>query len=171
MNSPEPCSPPSVLPYTDTKPQGAADFFFAINATFRFVISKFGTEGWVEYLRDMAREYYRPVWHAWKVGGLDAVARYLVQSFEAEPDAVFAVRRDKKSVVLDVVECPAIKHLRKDGRIIVPEFCQHCYFQYSEMARLAGFHMRLEGGNGACRQTFSSEALPPQDMKLIADAK
>ena len=82
------------------------------------MISKFGTEGWVEYLRDMAREYYRPVWHAWKAGGLDAVARYLVQSFEAEPDAVFAVRREKESVVLDVVECPAIKHLRKDGRIM-----------------------------------------------------
>ena len=30
------------LPYTDTKPVGAADFYFAINATFRFVLNKLG---------------------------------------------------------------------------------------------------------------------------------
>jgi len=33
------------LPYTDTKPVGAADSYFAINATFRFVLNKFGIEG------------------------------------------------------------------------------------------------------------------------------
>ena len=33
----------SELPYTDTKPQGSADFYFAINATFRY--------------RDRSREY------------------------------------------------------------------------------------------------------------------
>ena len=33
------------LPYQDTKPQGAADFYFAINATFRFIHARLGRVG------------------------------------------------------------------------------------------------------------------------------
>ena len=32
----------SPLPFTDTKPTGAADFYFAINATFRFIQKRLG---------------------------------------------------------------------------------------------------------------------------------
>ena len=39
----------SILPYTDTKPVGAADFYFAINATFRFLLNRFGIEGLRRY--------------------------------------------------------------------------------------------------------------------------
>jgi len=35
----------SALPYTAAKPVGAADFNFAINATFRFILRRFGREG------------------------------------------------------------------------------------------------------------------------------
>ncbi len=159
------------LPYTDTKPQGAADFYFGINATFRFVLARTGKDGWIAYIREMAREYYRPVWKSWQSGGLDAVARYLQDAFDAEPDAEFSVRKEGGAVVLEVTGCPAIKHLRKGNRCIVPEFCQHCYYQYSEMASQAGLHMRLDGGNGACRQTFSKAEPAPQDMGKIAVAQ
>ena len=159
------------LPYRDTKPQGAADFYLAINATFRFILDRLGYEGWVTYVEDMARDYYRPVWEQWRHGGLDAVAAYFDEAFRVEPGAVYDVRRDADAVVLTVHECPAIKHLRNSGRTIVPEYCRHCYIQCSTMAEQAGLHMRLKGGNGSCRQTFTRTEPPPQDMNDIEVAQ
>jgi len=157
----------SPLPYRDTKPQGAADFYFAINATFRFLIKKRGHSGWVGYLRDLATEYYRPVWTAWRGGGLPSVAAYLQAAFEAEPEARFKVVETRENVILHVIECPALKHLKASGREIVPEFCQHCYHQFGTMASNAGLHMRLCGGNGSCTQTFSRVAPPEQNLREI----
>jgi hypothetical protein len=161
--------PSGVLPFQDTKPQGAADFYFAINATFRFLISKLGHDGWCRYLDDMAESYYRPVWKAWQKDGLGAVASYLKEFFAAEPGAETQVETFDDCVVLDVRVCPAIKHLRDHGREIVPEFCQHCYFHGQGMASRAGMVMRLEGGAGSCRQTFyaSPADAPDQEMKKI----
>lgn len=151
----------SPLPYRDTKPQGAADFYFAINATFRFIADKLGQAGWADWLRDMATEYYRPVWESWRRGGLDAVARYLGAAFAAEPGAVYEIRREPEKVVLEIRECPAIKHLRAHGRGIVPFYCQHCQHQFGKMAELAGLSMSLRGGNGDCTQTFSTRRVEP----------
>jgi hypothetical protein len=157
------------LPYTDTKPQGAADFYFAINSTFRFIIRHSGLQGWHRYLDAMAENYYRPVWMQWKERGLSAVAAYLREFFAAEPGAETVVEVFGDSIVLDVRVCPAIKHLREHGREIVPEFCQHCYFQGEGMASRAGMAMRLEGGDGSCRQTFYADpaSVPAQDMEKI----
>ena len=64
----------SPLPYTDTKPQGSADFYYATNATFRFLLARLGEEGWRRYLCDLGRDYFSPVNRAWRAGGLPAVA-------------------------------------------------------------------------------------------------
>jgi hypothetical protein len=157
----------SPLPYQDNKPQGSADFYFAVNATFRFLLKKRGVSGWISYLRDMATDYYRPVWTAWREDGLPAVATYLQAAFDAEPQAKFEIVETKETVTLRVIECPALKHLKSAGREIVPEFCQHCYHQYGTMASNAGLHMRLRGGNGSCTQTFSRVAPAEQNLNEI----
>jgi hypothetical protein len=169
MSSPDPRNP---LPYTDTKPVGAADFYFVINATFRFVLQKFGTEGLRRYWSELGSHYFAPVSEKWKQSGLPAVAAYWKAFFAAEPQAEVRVQLDGSSVLLDVKVCPAIHHLRKHGREIVPCFCQHCYFVSDAMARSAGFTARVEGGNGSCCQTFqpASEAIAPQDLSLIREA-
>ena len=70
MKHPIPMTPnPGPLPYTDTKPVGAADFYFAINATFRFVLGSFGMEGLRRYWTDLGTQYYAPV-----VGALETRA-------------------------------------------------------------------------------------------------
>ena len=51
--------PGSPLPYTDTKPQGSADFYYAINATFRFILARRGEDGWRRYLADLGRDQLR----------------------------------------------------------------------------------------------------------------
>lgn len=162
----------SELPYTDTKPQGSADFYFAINATFRYLLARQGHDGWRRYLEEMGRGYFAPVNRQWAQGGLNAVARYWRAFFAAEPGAVVEVGERPDRVELHVRECPAIKHLRAGGREIVREYCQHCYYLGTARAEAAGLTMRLRGGNGSCCHTFArpQAGLPPQDMKQIKEA-
>ena len=164
---------PSPLPYTDTKPQGSADFYYAINATFRFLIARLGLDGWRRYLTEMGRGYFDPVNRQWTAGGLGAVARYWRAFFAAEPGASVEVVEQPDRVEVRVQRCPAIHHLRTGGREIVREYCQHCYFLGAARAEAAGLTMRLEGGNGSCRHTFAlpSALLPPQRMQEIAEAR
>ena len=160
------------LPHADTKPVGAADFYFAINATFRFVLKKFGIEGLRRYWSDLGARYFAPVTARWNAGGLQAVAGYWRAFFSAEPGSDVEVSADNASVTVNIRVCPAIAHLRKGGREIVPSFCQHCYFIGEAMAAPAGLTVRVEGGNGSCRQTFLRRAAvsAPQDLARIKEA-
>ena len=160
------------LPYTDTKAVGAADFYTAINATFRFVFGRFGREGLLRYWREMGAKYHAPVSEKWRAGGLVVVAAYWKAFFDAEPGAEVMIHTDADSVCVKVSVCPAIRHLRAQGREIVPFFCQQCHFVSDAMAAPAGLTVRLNGGNGSCEQRFMKQSaeLAPQRMEDIATA-
>jgi hypothetical protein len=150
---PDPAPAPE-LPYPDTKPAGAADFYVAINATFRFIAARFGREGLLRYWEDLGRRYYAPVSDRWRGGGLQAVAAYWSAFFNAEPGAEVEVTQTENEVRVEVRTCPAIRHLREHRRVILPEFCQHCYFVTQAIGSGAGIEARVAGGNGCCSQTF-----------------
>jgi hypothetical protein len=160
------------LPYADSKAKGAADFYFAINATFRFILGKLGVEDLRRFWTGLGHNYFAPVTEAWKRGGMEAAAVYWKAFFAAEPGAEVEVVSANDSVILDVKVCPAIHHLRKHQREIVPCFCQHCYYVSEAMAEPAGMTVRIEGGNGSCRQTFlrRDASIPPQDLSAIKEA-
>ena len=162
----------SDLPYRDTKPQGSPDFYFAINATFRFLLQRFGHDEWRRYLAELGRGYFEPVNRQWRQGGLRAVARYWRAFFAAEPDAQVKVVEHPDRVEVHVHQCPAIKHLRAGRRDIVREYCQHCFVLGSARAEASGLVMRLRGGDGSCCHTFAGPGaqLPAQSMSEIKEA-
>ena len=161
----------SPLPYTDTKPQGSADFYYATNATFRFLLARLGEAGWRRYLCDLGRDYFSPVNRAWRAGGLPAVAAYWRAFFAAEPGGEVEVRELPERVEINVRVCPAIRHLRAGNREIVREYCRHCHILGEARAAAAGLQMRLSGGDGACVHTYATPAaaLPPQDPAAIRE--
>lgn len=142
------------LPYTDTKPVGAADFYLGINATFRFILQKFGVDGLRRYWTELGTRYYAPVTTRWQQG-LPAVADYWREFFAAEPGAEVAVTATATAVTLDVKVCPAFRQLRVHGREVVPCFCEHCHYVSAAIGQPAGINVKIEGGNGSCRQVFS----------------
>lgn len=162
----------SPLPYTDTKPVGAADFYVAINATFRFMEKRFGIEGLRRYWKNLGEQYYAPVSTRWKQSGLTGIAEYWRAFFAAEPGSEVTVTQSDNEVVLNVAVCPAIKHLRIHQREIVPTYCQHCYFVSQAIGQAAGIDVRLCGGNGSCTQRFapSGTYTEPQRLEDIATA-
>lgn len=162
----------SPLPYTDTKPVGAADFYTAINATFRFIFNRFGREGLLRYWRELGMKYYAPVSRQWSEGCLQAVAEYWRAFFDAEPGSEVDVRQLEHEVCVTVKTCPAIRHLRVQNREIVPFFCQHCHFVSEAIAEPAGLTVRVLGGNGSCVQRFVKQraGMEAQSMEDIATA-
>lgn len=162
----------SPLPYTDTKPAGHADFYFAVNATFRFIQRHRGEPALQQYWRDLGSSYYRPVAERWRAQGFAGVADYWRAFFQAEPGAEVEVAASDDEVRLEVKRCPAIHHLRAHDREIVPNFCQHCWFVNEAIATQAGMTARVCGGNGACTQRFIKQAagIPPQNLEDIATA-
>lgn len=152
----------SPLPYHDAKPAGAADFYFAIQATFRFIFEQFGRQGLHRYWQDLGTSYFSPVTARWREGGLAAVADYWRAFFAAEPGADVTVRTTPEAVEVEVRVCPAIKHLRDHGREILPCFCEHCTVIGQAMAAPAGLTAQVVGGNGSCLQIFSPT--PPKPL-------
>lgn len=161
------------LPYTDTKPVGAADFYLAINATFRFILKQFRITGLREYWTNLGTSYFSPVSAQWKSQGLEGVAAYWEEFFRAEPGGEVKVTLSKDMVKVEVKACPAIRHLRDHQRRIVPCFCQHCYFISEAMSAPAGLTVRVQGGNGQCLQTFrpKNPAFPKQRLADIKEAR
>lgn len=161
--------PPTSLPYTDSKPVGAAGFYTAINATFHFIGRKLGRDGLLRYWRELGRGYYAPVTETWRAGGLRAVAGYWRDIFAAEPGGVVEVEERGVAVCVAVKVCPIIQHLREQQREIFPDFCQHCYFVSGAMAEPAGMTVRVKGGNGSCTQLFllSDPGAAPQNLEDI----
>jgi hypothetical protein len=132
----------------------AGDFYFAINATFRFIHDTWGKDALISYWTSMAREYHAGVATCFQEGGPDEVRRYWADYFAHEPGGDVEVTQAQGVVEIDVRECPAIRWLRDGGREIVPYYCEHCHYVSTAIADQAGMRFRLEGGGGVCHQTF-----------------
>lgn len=161
------------VPYHDTKPAGYDGFYYAVNATFRFIEKTKGREALLSYWQDHGTQYMSPVWEKWKEGGLKSIADYWRAFFSHEPGAEVEVVQDEECVDLSLSVCPAIKTLREGNREIFKDYCQHCYFVSEAAAKEAGFTVRIKGGNGSCHQAFYpiNSAPEPQNLKDIRSAQ
>jgi hypothetical protein len=146
----------------------APDFYFAVNAMFRHLHERYGKNALIDYWRALGREYYRSRVENWRAGGAPAIAEDWTKYFALEPGAQVDVSQDADGVVLDVHVCPAIKHLRDNGRDIVPYFCEHCDHVCGAMAEQADFSFERTGGMGSCRQRFVKLGVWRNDSKEVS---
>ena len=135
----------------------AGDFYYAINATFRFIHDNWGKEALIDYWTSMAQGYHAEVADRFRAGGLEAVQQYWTDYFANEPGGDVVVSLAEKGVELDVRDCPAIRWLRNGEREIVPYYCEHCHHVSTAIAQQAGLAFKLQGGDGTCYQVFSVE--------------
>lgn len=138
----------------------APDFYFAINATFRWLHDNWGETGLTAYWETMGREHFAEQTRLFAEGGLPAVAEYWSGFFAEEPGGTVTVERVGDEVIIDVQVCPAIRHLREHGREITPLYCQHCQVISQAMCDGAGIAVEVTGGGGSCRQSFRKAVRP-----------
>jgi hypothetical protein len=144
----------------------APDFYFAINATFRWIHENWGEEGLVAYWQALGREHYADLTERFRQGGMEAVRDYWQAFFAEEPgpsaslrvcDGDVSVILNGDTVTIEVRVCPAIKHLREHGREIMPLYCRHCEVVSQAMCEGAGIEVAVEGGGGSCVQRMKYE--------------
>ncbi|MCC7350505.1 MAG: hypothetical protein IT446_08055 [Phycisphaerales bacterium] len=133
----------------------APDFYFAINSMFRYLHDTYGKDVLVDYWRKMGHEYYRQRSENWRENGPSSIAEDWKSYFQKEPHAEVETSSDATSATLEIRVCPSIKHLRDNGREIVPYFCEHCDHVCGAMAEDAGYSFERTGGMGSCRQVFT----------------
>ncbi len=134
----------------------SGDFYFAINATFRFIHDRFGMDGLRAYWRELGRDYFRPLSERFRDGGLPAVEAYWRDFFRQQPCGAAEVIREPEQVRIEVRDCPALRWLRDHNRDVFEHYCDHCRYVSEEIADQAGMRFELEGGGGQCRQRFIS---------------
>lgn len=138
----------------------APDFYFAINATFRWIHDNWGEAGLLDYWRALGREHHAPQTERFRQEGMEAVRAYWQAFFDDEPGGDVSVAREGDTVTITVRTCPAIKHLREHGREIMPMYCQHCQVVSEAMCAGAGIGVEVQGGGGACVQVFTQGSVP-----------
>ncbi len=132
----------------------AGDFYYGINATFRFIHDTWGKEALIDYWTSMALEYHGTVADRFQQGGLAEVQQYWSDYFDDEPGGDVSVSQTEKTVEIDVRDCPAIRWLKNGEREIVPYYCEHCHHVSNTIAEQAEMTFKLEGGGGTCNQIF-----------------
>lgn len=155
------------LPFTTNRIMAAADFYFAINATFRFILNRYGEQALYDYWQAMGQDYYAPLAVRFREGGLDAAADYWRAFFDAEPGGDVSITWHTQEVEILVHDCPAIAWLRAHGREIVPQYCAHCQHVSAVVAENAGLGFAMEGGGGQCVQRFTCSA----NSSTLADSR
>lgn len=132
----------------------AGDFYYAINATFKFIHDNWGKESLIEYWTSMANEYHAEIADRFREGGLEEVQHYWADYFADEPGGEVSVSLTEKNVEIDVRDCPAIRWLKNGERAIVPYYCEHCHYVSTAIAAQSDLTFKLDGGGGICRQVF-----------------
>lgn len=135
---------------------GAPDFFFAVNATFKHILNNYGEEALHRYWEEMGREHYARVTEAIRERGLEALREHWDELFPEEPDSEVNTCLQGGTLTLTVAVCPAILHLQRNGREILPVYCEHCVHVSRGMCDPAGVSVEVEGGMGSCVQRFVS---------------
>lgn len=136
----------------------APDFYFVINATFRWIYDNWGEDGLVRYWQTLGREHFALVSDRFREGGLPAVHEYWQAFFADEPGGEVTLTLDHDALTIDVRICPAIRHVQAHGRDIMPLYCRHCTVVSVAMCEGTGIAVEVTGGGGSCRQVFRRSA-------------
>lgn len=131
------------------------DFHGAFSYGIQFIIENYGLEGLEAYLNKLADTVYAPLVKALDVEGLAALRDHWERVFALEGGKV-ELRDEEDVLVLDVLECPAIAHMRAQGYAIDPHFCEHTRILNEAICTRAGYQSSVEYDQeaGRCTQRF-----------------
>ena len=97
------------------------DFHGALSAGLDYVEQRFGEDAVREYLRQFARQFYRPLREDLLARGLTALRDHFEAMYRAEGGDVH-ITCSPDELVVEVTSCPAVAHMRAHGYHVSPLF-------------------------------------------------
>ena len=134
------------------------DFHGTTNTTLNYIADNYGVDALKEILRKTGREVYKSIHEKLLKGDASELLEHL-NWFYFREKGKYQLTVEENRIVLEVFECPAIRHLRKLGL----EPSAHVCLQTSEvnagMCENSPWHSEVRViGEGHCIQTFMKDA-------------
>ena len=134
------------------------DFHGTTNTTLNYIADNYGVDALKGILRKTGREVYKSIHEKLLKGDASELLEHL-NWFYFREKGKYQLTVEENRIVLEVFECPAIRHLRKLGL----EPSAHVCLQTSEvnagMCENSPWHSEVRViGEGHCIQTFTKDA-------------
>jgi hypothetical protein len=131
------------------------DFHGALCYAIKYLEDNYGTESVEQYLRQVARTYFKPLTDSLKANGLQAMENHWKDIFSRE-GGEFELGYQENALVLKVDVCPAVSHLKKRRLFYTDNFCLTTKIVNETICKDAGFCCSCDynSGEGKCVQKF-----------------
>lgn len=97
------------------------DFHLATNTSIRYVLSHYGMDFLRELFRRTAQSVYREIYESLKQGDCAPLREHWEYYYDREGGR-YEVRESEGGFVFDVLDCPAVRHLKERGVSVSEEF-------------------------------------------------
>ena len=134
------------------------DFHGTTNTTLNYIAEKYGVDALKMILRKTGREVYRSIHDKLAAGDASELIEHLNWFFYREKGK-YRLSVSENKIILEVLECPAHRHLKKLGLEISQYSCLQTAEVNAGMCEDTPWRSNVEVlGEGHCIQTFTKEA-------------
>jgi len=136
------------------------DFHGTAATAIDYVVKHFGQDALNRLMRKMARQVYRSIYEKLQAGDTGELLEHWRYFFEREKGDFELTRQENGKIILEVRECPAVRHLKKLGMKVNPEFCLQTKMINDAWSEGTPFVITTEKtGECSCRQTITPRSL------------
>lgn len=133
------------------------DFHGTTNTTLNYIAEKFGVDALKMILRKTGREVYRSIREKLTVGDASELIEHLNWFFYREKGK-YQLTVSENEIILEVFECPAIRHLKKLGLKVSDYACLQTTEVNAGMCEGTPWKSEVKVlESGHCIQTFRKE--------------
>ena len=133
------------------------DFHGSTNLTIDYVVRKYGLETVKKILRRTGRNVYKSIHEKLADGDASELIEHL-NWFLYREQGKYQLKVSENEIILEVFECPAIRHLKKLGLPISEHICLQTSEVNAGMCEDTPWHSEVRVvGEGHCIQIFRKE--------------
>ena len=133
------------------------DFHGTTNTTLTYIAENYGVEALRAILRKTGRDVYRSIHEKLKKGDASELLEHLNWFFYREKGK-YQLTVEENRIVLEVFECPAIRHLKKLGLEPSAYTCLQTVEVNAGMCEDTPWHSEVQiKGEGHCVQIFTKD--------------
>ena len=119
------------------------DFHGALSCGFEYLQEKHGRKALNKYLFQAGENIYKDLIKKIKKRGLSALEEYWNYIFDLEEADFKIKRKNNEEIVLKVIRCPTLDHMRKMKYKIYKDFCRQCKIINYVIAQKTGFESKV----------------------------
>jgi len=91
------------------------DFHLSMNMLLNYILTNYGYEGVVEYIKQFTKVYHKPLIEKLNKGSLLPLKEYIEEIYKKEKEKV-DILYDKDKLIFSINKCPGITHILKNNQ-------------------------------------------------------